>query len=84
MIYSLTQAFLGVNDFLLSDEYSWSDINKCPGSSKLYNGSQWVSPLLSPLCIICHPLEHHSLMNVWQLAKARDYGLESFKNWYFS
>ncbi len=35
------QAILGVYDFLLSDEYNRSYIKKCPGSSKLYNGSEW-------------------------------------------
>jgi len=35
------QAILGVYDILLSDEYNLSYIKKCPGSSKLYNGSEW-------------------------------------------
>ncbi len=35
------QAILGVYDVLLSDEYNWSYIKKCPGSFKLYNGSEW-------------------------------------------
>ncbi len=33
------QAILGGHDILLSEEYNWSYIKKCPGSSKLYNGS---------------------------------------------
>ncbi len=37
------QAILGVPvyDFLLSDFFQ-SYIKKCPGSSKLYNGSEWL------------------------------------------
>ncbi len=36
------QALLGVFDFLLSDESNQSYIKTCPGSSKLYNGSEWM------------------------------------------
>ncbi len=42
------QAILGVYDFLLSDEYNQSSIKKCPGSSKLYNGSEWGLRFWSP------------------------------------
>ena len=34
------QAILGVYDFLLSDEYNQSYINKHPDASELYNGSE--------------------------------------------
>ncbi len=36
------QANLCVHDFLLSDDYNQSYITKCPGSSELYNGREWV------------------------------------------
>jgi len=36
------QVILGVYDVLLSDEYNQSYIKKCPGSSKPYNGSEWL------------------------------------------
>ncbi len=32
---------IGVYDFLLSDKYNQSYINKCPSSSEVYNGSEW-------------------------------------------
>jgi len=39
--FTQPQAILGVYDHLLSDEHNWSYIQKYPGSSKLYNGSEW-------------------------------------------
>ncbi len=36
------QAIQGAYDFLLSDEYNQRYIKKCRGSSKHYNGSEWV------------------------------------------
>ncbi len=46
--YTHPQATLGVYDFLLAEEYNQSYIEKCPGSSKLYNGSEWVLWFWSP------------------------------------
>ncbi len=56
------QAILGVYDFLLSDEYSRSYIKKCPGSSKLHNGSEWGSRFWSPKKV------HPSIIKVLQAA----------------
>ncbi len=41
-LFTHPQAILGVYDVLLSDKYNRSYIKKCPGSSKPYNGSEWV------------------------------------------
>ncbi len=43
------QAILSVYDFCLSDEYNRSYIGKCPGSSKLNDGSEWVLIFNSPI-----------------------------------
>ncbi len=50
--------------FVLSDEYNQSYIKKCPGSSKLYNGSEWGSRFWSP------KYSHHKKCPTWWLIKA--------------
>ncbi len=42
LLFTHPQAILGVYDFLLSDEFNRSNIQNCPGSSKLYHCSQQV------------------------------------------
>ncbi len=37
------QGTVGVYDFVLSDKYNRNSKIKCPGTSKLYNGSEWGS-----------------------------------------
>ncbi len=39
---------LAVYDFLLSDEFNWSYIKNCPGSSEPYNGDKRVLFVNSP------------------------------------
>ncbi len=39
--FTQSQAILGEYDFLPSEVYNRSYIKKCPGSSELYNGSEW-------------------------------------------
>jgi len=45
---------LAVFDFLLSDEYSWSPIKRCPGFSKRYNGSEWAQTVHASVIKVLH------------------------------
>ncbi len=49
LFYKKIKAILGVYDFLLSDKYNLELYKKkCPGSSKLFNGSEWWLRFWSP------------------------------------